>query len=254
MSLIIDNIDVVTKDDKKILDNFSLSIDDGTIHAIMGPNGVGKSTLSKVIMGSSDYSVISGDILFKGKSILNLDVDERSKMGIFLAMQSPISIDGVTNSEFLKTALSSKTGENVSIYKFVKLMETGMEELKMDATMMHRSINKDFSGGERKKNEILQMKILKPDFVILDEIDSGLDVDSLKVVADNINQYLKENPKTSILIITHYTHILDYIRPNHVHIIKNGKIVKSGNYNLAKEIEKNGFLCVNDVSETVSNE
>ena len=254
MSLIIDNIDVVTKDNKKILDNFSLHMEAGTIHAIMGPNGVGKSTLSKVIMGSSDYSVISGDIIFKDKSILNLDVDERSKMGIFLAMQSPISIDGVTNSEFLKTAISSKTGENVSIYKFVKLMEAGMEELKMDPDMMHRSINKDFSGGERKKNEILQMKILRPDFVILDEIDSGLDVDSLKVVADNINQYLKENPKTSVLIITHYTHILNYIRPNFVHIIKDGKIVKTGDYTLAKEIEKNGFLCVNDVSETTTNE
>ena len=254
MSLIIDNIDVVTKDNKKILDNFSLSIDSGTIHAIMGPNGVGKSTLSKVIMGSNDYNVISGDIIFKDKSILKLDVDERSKMGIFLAMQSPISIDGVTNSEFLKTALSSKTEENISIYQFVKLMEKGMEELKMDPTMMHRSINKDFSGGERKKNEILQMKILKPNFIILDEIDSGLDVDSLKVVTDNINSYLKDNPTTSVLIITHYSHILDYIKPDYVHVIKNGNIVKTGNYTLAKEIEENGFDCVNDIGGQKINE
>ena len=254
MSLIIDNIDVITKDDKKILDNFSLNIANGTIHAVMGPNGVGKSTLSKVIMGSSDYSVISGDILFKDKSILNLEVDERSKMGIFLAMQSPISIDGVTNSEFLKTALSSKSGENVSIYSFIKLMEAGMEELKMPSAMMHRSINKDFSGGERKKNEILQMKILKPNFIILDEIDSGLDVDSLKIVSDNVNSYLKENPDASVLIITHYSHILDYIKPDYVHVMKNGKIVKTGDYTLAKEIEKNGFDCVNDVSELVKDE
>ena len=215
----------------------------------MGPNGVGKSTLSKVIMGSKDYQVISGDIIFKDKSILNLDVDERSKMGIFLAMQSPISIDGVSNSEFLRTALSSKSDEKVNIYQFVKMMETYMDELKMDSVMLHRSINKDFSGGERKKNEILQMKVLKPDFIILDEIDSGLDVDSLKIVTDNINNYLKENPDVSILIITHYSHILDYIKPDYVHILKNGKVVKTGDIMLAKEIEENGFLCVNDISE-----
>ena len=249
MNLIIDNIDVVTKDNRKILDNFSLNIEKGTIHAIMGPNGVGKSTLSKVIMGSKDYQVISGDIIFKDKSILNLDVDERSKMGIFLAMQSPISIDGVSNSEFLRTALSSKSDEKVNIYQFVKMMETYMDELKMDSVMLHRSINKDFSGGERKKNEILQMKVLKPDFIILDEIDSGLDVDSLKIVTDNINNYLKENPDVSILIITHYSHILDYIKPDYVHILKNGKVVKTGDIMLAKEIEENGFLCVNDISE-----
>ena len=253
MSLIINNIDVVTKDGKKILDNFSLNIDGGSIHAIMGPNGVGKSTLSKIIMGSPDYEVISGDILYDGKSILNLEVDERSKLGIFLAMQSPISIDGVTNSEFLRTALSSRE-EKVNIYQFVKLMESNMEELKMDQDMMHRSINKDFSGGERKKNEILQMKILKPKFIILDEIDSGLDVDSLKVVTDNINSYLSDNPNTSVLIITHYSHILDYIKPDYVHILKDGNIIKTGDFSLAKEIEENGFSCVNDISGSVVNE
>lgn len=253
MSLIINNIDVVTKDGKKILDNFSLNIDGGSIHAIMGPNGVGKSTLSKIIMGSPDYEVISGDILYDDKSILNLEVDERSKLGIFLAMQSPISIDGVTNSEFLRTALSSRE-EKVNIYQFVKLMESNMEELKMDQGMMHRSINKDFSGGERKKNEILQMKILKPKFIILDEIDSGLDVDSLKVVTDNINSYLSDNPNTSVLIITHYSHILDYIKPDYVHILKDGNIIKTGDFSLAKEIEENGFSCVNDISGSVVNE
>ena len=253
MSLIINNIDVITKDGKKILDNFSLNIDGGSIHAIMGPNGVGKSTLSKIIMGSPDYEVISGDILYDGKSILNLEVDERSKLGIFLAMQSPISIDGVTNSEFLRTALSSRE-EKVNIYQFVKLMESNMEELKMDQDMMHRSINKDFSGGERKKNEILQMKILKPKFIILDEIDSGLDVDSLKVVTDNINSYLSDNPNTSVLIITHYSHILDYIKPDYVHILKDGNIIKTGDFSLAKEIEENGFSCVNDISGSVVNE
>ena len=147
MSLVINNIDVVTKDDKKILDNFSLTIEDGSIHAIMGPNGVGKSTLSKVIMGSSDYIVTGGDIIYNDESILNLQVDERSRKGIFLVMQSPLSIDGVSNSEFLKTALTSKMGNSIGIYQFIQLMEKGMKELKMDSAMMHRSINKDFSGG-----------------------------------------------------------------------------------------------------------
>lgn len=254
MSLFINNIDVETHDKKKILDNFSLTIEDGTIHAIMGPNGVGKSTLSKVIMGSNDYLVTGGDVLYNNESILNLDVDERSRKGIFLVMQSPLSIDGVTNSEFLKSALTSKTGETIGIYQFVKLMESAMKDLEMDPTMMHRSINKDFSGGERKKNEILQMKILKPSFIILDELDSGLDVDSLKIVCSNINNYLKENPNTSVLIITHYSRILDYIKPNYVHVMKNGKVIKTGNSSLAKQIEENGFECVNDISGTNSYE
>lgn len=254
MNLKIQNIDVVTKDDKKILDNFSLEINSGEIHAIMGPNGTGKSTLSKVIMGSHDYSIIKGDMFYNGESILDKDVDERSRLGIFLAMQSPLSIDGVTNSEFLKTALTSKTGENVGIYQFIKQMETAMNELKMDQTMMHRSINQDFSGGERKKNEILQMKILKPNFVVLDELDSGLDVDSLKIVCDNILAYKTLYPDTSFLIITHYSRILDYLKPDYVHVMKNGKIIKTGDFSLAKQIEEDGFQCVNDVNGNGINE
>lgn len=249
MSLVINNIDVVTKDDKKILDNFSLTIEDGSIHAIMGPNGVGKSTLSKVIMGSSDYIVTGGDIIYNDESILNLQVDERSRKGIFLVMQSPLSIDGVSNSEFLKTALTSKIGNSIGIYQFIQLMEKGMKELKMDPAMMHRSINKDFSGGERKKNEIFQMKLLKPKLIILDELDSGLDVDSLRIVCENINSYLKENKDTSVLMITHYPRILQYIKPKYVHIMMNGKIVKTGDYNLALEVEKNGYSKINNMSE-----
>ena len=254
MGLFIDNIDVVTKDDKKILDNFSLRILPGEIHAIMGPNGTGKSTLSKVIMGSSEYQVVHGDILYKDESILSLDVDERSRKGIFLAMQNPISIEGVSNSEFLRTAVNNKNGECIGIYPFIKLMESGMKDLKMDPSMMHRSINQDFSGGERKKNEILQMKLLKPEILILDELDSGLDVDSLKIVCDNINDYLKENPKTSVVMITHYSRILDYIKPNYVHVIKNGSIIKTGDFTLAKQIEEMGFDCVNSISENDSYE
>lgn len=253
MNLVIKDLEVVTKNqEKEILKNFSLTISSGEIHAIMGPNGTGKSTLSKVIMGSSDYQVIGGDILYNNTSILPLTVDERSRLGIFLAMQSPISIEGVTNSEFLRTALNARREENVGIYQFMKEMETGMKELKMDSKMMHRSINENFSGGERKKNEILQLKVLKPQFIILDELDSGLDVDSLKVVCDNILEYKKENPECSILIITHYTKILDYLIPNYVHIMKEGEIIKTGSASLAKQIEKNGFIIANSTSESMN--
>ena len=255
MNLVIKDLDVVTSNkEKEILKNFSLTMGPGEIHAIMGPNGTGKSTLSKVIMGSSDYQVVGGDILYNGTSILPLTVDERNRLGIFLAMQSPISIEGVTNSEFLRTALNSRREENVGIYQFMKEMETGMKDLKMDSTMMHRSINENFSGGERKKNEILQLKILKPQFIILDELDSGLDVDSLKVVCDNILDYQKENPECSILIITHYSKILDYLIPNYVHIMKEGEIKKTGSASLAKQIEKNGFMVANSMSELVHDE
>lgn len=249
MKFVIDKIDVCSKDGKEILKNFSLNINSGEVHVIMGPNGTGKSTLSKVIMGSNDYNVTKGDISLNDESILKLDTCLRSRKGIFLAMQSPISIEGVTNSEFLRTALSSKQGSNTPIFPFINMMEKAMNDLKMDSNMMHRSINQDFSGGERKKNEILQMKILKPNLIILDELDSGLDVDSLKIVCDNINDYLNENKDAAVLIITHYTKILDYIKPKFVHVMLNGKIAKSGSFSLAKEIEEKGFLCVNEVRE-----
>lgn len=254
MNFLIDNICVNSKDGKKILRDFSLSINPGEIHVIMGPNGTGKSTLSKVIMASSDYEATSGDILVNGESILSLNTTERSKKGIFLAMQSPLSIEGVTNSEFLRCALSSKEDRNVGIYEFIKVMEKAMSDLKMDSNMMHRSINQDFSGGERKKNEILQMKVLRPNLLILDELDSGLDVDSLKIVCDNILDYLKEYPNTSILMITHYTKILDYLHPNFVHVMKEGRIIKTGDFSLAKEIEEKGFGCVNEISEGTHHE
>lgn len=243
----IQSIDVETKDGKKILDRFSLTIKKGEIHAIMGPNGTGKSTLSKVLMGSEDYVVLSGDILYEGVSLLNTPVDERARKGIFLVNQNPVSIEGVTNSEFLKTALSSIRGENVGLYEFMKLMENSMKDLNMKDDMMHRSINQDFSGGERKKNEILQMKILKPKFVILDELDSGLDVDSLKIVCQNICEFLKENPDVSVLIITHYTRILKYLHPDFVHVMKNGKILETSDLSLAEKIEKFGYDGINSM-------
>lgn len=227
--------------DKKILNDFSLSINSGEIHAIMGPNGTGKSTLSRVILGDEKYTVSSGDILVDGKSILNLDTSERARLGIFVCFQNPISIDGISNSEFIRCAINSNNENPIGLYQFIKDIENNVDELKMDKSMIHRSLNSGFSGGERKKNEILQMKMLKPKFIIFDELDSGLDVDSLKVVCDNINDYLKENPNTSVLLITHYTRILEFIKPSYVHMMKDGKLTLSGDYELATKIEKHGY-------------
>ncbi len=239
--------------EKKILNDFSLTIEEGQTHVIMGPNGTGKSTLSHIIMGDPIYKLDSGDILFNNESILSLSPDQRANKGLFLSFQNPLSIEGVSNSEFLRTALAEKTGSKVGLFDFVKQMDQAMDDLKMDEKMLHRSINKGFSGGEKKKNEILQIKLLKPSFIILDEIDSGLDVDSLKIVGDNLKRYQKENPKVSILIITHYPRILDYIKPDFVHMMVHGKIVKTGNITLAKDIEQNGYR-LNDVSENDINE
>ncbi len=234
---------------KRLLDDFSLTIKEGEVHAIMGPNGTGKSTLSKVLMGHPAYTLESGEIFFNGESLLPLSTDERAKRGIFLAMQNPMSIEGVSNSEFLRTALSEKEGTHIGIFDFLQQMDQAIKDLNMDEKMLHRSINQGFSGGERKKNEILQMKLLKPSLIILDEIDSGLDVDSLKIVCENIQKYRIEYPKTSILLITHYPRILEYIKPDFVHMMMNGKIEKTGDLNFALEIEKNGYHGVNDMSE-----
>ena len=243
----------VLVNNKKVLNKLNLEINPGEIHVIMGPNGVGKSTLSKVLMGSEDYKVESGDILVDGKSIKDLETDERAKLGIFLAFQNPIDIEGVTNSEFLKVAINERREEPIGLYDFIHEMEQSFDELGLKKEMMHRSVNQNFSGGEKKKNEILQMKLLKPKFVILDELDSGLDVDSLKVVCDNVNSYLSDNPDTSVLMITHYQRILDYIKPDYIHILTNGHIVKTGDATLAKEIEEKGYKsfdnCVSLVSE-----
>jgi Fe-S cluster assembly ATP-binding protein len=240
MNLEINNL-FVHAEDKKILNDFNLVVKKSEIHAIMGPNGTGKSTLSKVIIGNDHYVIDKGDIKVDGKSIKDMPTYERARMGIFLCFQSPVSIDGISNSEFIRTAMNANTDKPVGLYSFIKDLETNIDNLKMDKDMMHRSLNQGFSGGERKKNEILQILMLKPKLIIFDELDSGLDVDSLKIVCDNINKYLKENPDTSVIFITHYTRILNYVKPTHVHMMNNGTIVKSGDFNLALEIEEKGY-------------
>ena len=243
----IDKLNVKIKDtDKKILKDFSLTIDKGEIHAIMGPNGVGKSTLSKAIMHHPDYVIESGSITYNGKTLNDLTTDEIARLGIYLLMQDPSIIDGVSNSEALRTALKER-GSDTNLYSFITKMKKELDSLNIPKDAMHRSINKGLSGGERKKNEVLGLKVLTPSFIILDELDSGLDVDSLKVVANNINDYLKENKDTSVLIITHYSRVLDLIKPDFVHEMKDGKIVKTGDISLAKQIEKTGFTGVNEV-------
>lgn len=231
----------VEVDKKIILDHFNLDIEMGSIHAVMGPNGVGKSTLSRVIMGDSRYHVIGGDILFDDESILRMLPDERSRKGIFLAMQSPMEIEGVSNQDFLRTAISQKNEEKVGLYQFIKECDAAVSDLDMHKDLIHRSLNVGFSGGEKKKNEVLQIKLLKPKFIILDELDSGLDVDSLRIVCENLKKYMKENPDTSMLIITHYSMILEYLKPDYVHILSNKRIVKTGDYHLVYDIEKNGY-------------
>lgn len=226
--------------EKFILNNFNIDIKEGEVHAIMGPNGAGKSTLSKVIMRDENYVVKKGTITFNDEDILKLSTDEVARLGIFLAMQYPISIEGVTNADMLRTAISIREKTNINLFKFINDLEKTYDELNFDKSKIHSSINEGLSGGERKKNEIIGMKMLKPKLIILDEIDSGVDVDNLKTIAENILNYKNEN-NSSILIITHYPHILNYIRPNYVHIMKDGKIIKTGDYNLALKIEKNGY-------------
>lgn len=230
----------VSINQKEILKDFNLKINEGEIHVIMGPNGTGKSTLSKVIMGDNHYQITKGSILYKGKEINHMTPDERARMGIFMAMQMPTEIEGVSEADFLRTALHEKEREQFHLMHFIRRQEQIVQKLGMDKNMIHRSLNEGFSGGEKKKNEILQMYLLEPSFVILDEIDSGLDVDSLRIVGESIMDYYQEK-KPAILIITHYQRLLNYIKPDYVHIMENGCIQKTGDANLVVQIEKEGF-------------
>ena len=232
-----------TIDNKSILNGLSLDINPGEVHAIMGPNGSGKSTLANVLAGNEDYEVNSGKIIFKDQDLFELNIEERAQLGIFLAFQYPVEIPGVNITPFLQASLNSRlknqNKEELDSLSFAKLLRGKAEELGISTDMLKRSINTGFSGGEKKRYEILQMSVLNPEFTIFDETDSGLDVDALKIVTEGINKF--KNKNNSFLIITHYQKLLDYIRPDFVHVMRNGKIVESGDITLASEIEESGY-------------
>ena len=231
----------VSVEGKEILKGVNLEMETGEFHVIMGPNGTGKSTLASTIMGHYKYEVTEGEILLDGEDVLKMTVDERSRKGLFLAMQYPSEIAGVTNSDFIKSAMQARLGkdERISLFKFIKSLDTAVKELKMREDLPQRYVNEGFSGGEKKRNEILQMKLLKPKFAILDEIDSGLDVDALKIVGENVNN-MKSND-FGALIITHYERLLDYLSIDKVHVLINGKIVADGGLELITKIDQEGY-------------
>src|SRR6056300_577119 len=237
----------VSINDNKILKKLNLTINKGEIHAIMGPNGSGKSTFSKVLAGHPAYSVLAGDILFKGSSILDLEPEERSHLGIFLAFQYPIEIPGVSNEDFLRLAYNSKqkfyNKPEVDPIQFLSIINEKLEFVNMSPLFLSRNVNEGFSGGEKKRNEILQMVLLDSELSILDETDSGLDIDALKIISNGINTFMDSDK--AIILITHYQRLLDYIKPDFVHVMQNGKIIKTGNSELAKELERKGYEWLN---------
>jgi Fe-S cluster assembly ATP-binding protein len=227
----------------EILKDLNLTVNRGEIHAIMGPNGSGKSTFSKVIAGHPAYQVLSGDIFFKNQNILNLEPDERSHLGIFLAFQYPIEIPGVSNEDFLRLAYNSKLKSNnkneIDPIEFLSVIDEKLKIIDMSSTFLSRNVNEGFSGGEKKRNEILQMALLDPELAILDETDSGLDIDALKIISKGINNFMNKNK--AIILITHYQRLLDYVKPDYIHVMQDGKIIKTGNAQLAEELEKKGY-------------
>ncbi|EEU21590.1 Fe-S cluster assembly ATPase SufC [Lactobacillus mulieris] len=233
-------------EEKQILKGLNLKMSTGEIHAIMGPNGTGKSTLSSTIMGDAKYHINSGDILLNGESILDWPVDQRARAGLFLAMQYPAEIPGVTNAEFVKAAVNARRPKNdpVPMGEFMKELQTTLKTLDMTMEMAGRYLNQGFSGGEKKRNEIMQMMMIKPSFAILDEIDSGLDIDALKVVSRGVN--LMRGDNFGALLITHYQRLLNYIEPDFVHVMMGGKIVKTGDASLAKRLENEGYAKLRD--------
>lgn len=236
----------VSIEDKQILKGVNLVMNTGEIHAIMGPNGTGKSTLSQAIMGHPSYAITQGQVLLDGQDVTEMEVDERARAGLFLAMQYPSEIAGITNAEFMRAAINARRPEDdkISVMNFIKKLDEKMEILNMPEEMAERYLNEGFSGGEKKRNEILQLMMIEPKFAILDEIDSGLDIDALKVVSKGVN--LMAGPDFGVLIITHYQRLLNYVHPTFVHVMMDGRIVKSGDASLAKRLEAEGYRGIRD--------
>lgn len=230
----------VNVEDKEILKGVNLEINSGEIHALMGPNGHGKSTLLSVVMGHPAYTVTSGSIEFDGQDVLEMEVDERSQAGLFLGMQYPQEVPGVTNSDFMKAAMNSRREKPIGLFEFVKKMEGAINRLDMKENLAHRYLNEGFSGGEKKRNEILQMILLQPKIAMLDEIDSGLDVDALHLVADVVNETVREQ-ESGVLIVSHYERFFQQIHPTHTHVMINGKIVHSSDGSLVNKIDNEGY-------------
>ncbi len=241
MSLVIKDLHASLEDGTEILKGVSLEIPKGEVHAIMGPNGSGKSTLSKVIAGHEGYEVTSGTVTLDGENILEMEIDERSRAGVFLAFQYPAEVPGVSNANFIRAALQARLpkGEEIDAVAYYKDLYSKMDLLEMDRKFTARAVNEGFSGGEKKRNEILQMMMLEPKYCILDETDSGLDIDALKIVSKGVNAMRSED--RGMLMITHYQRLLDYIKPDHVHVMADGRIVKSGGADLALELEDKGY-------------
>jgi Fe-S cluster assembly ATP-binding protein len=233
----------VTVEGKQILKGINLHVDAGEVHAIMGPNGSGKSTLARALSGHPQYEVTSGEVIFEGKDLLDMDPDERARDGVFMAFQYPVEIAGVNNAYFLKAAVNAKRKHEgqpeLDAMEFMQLIKEKSKLLDIDQSMLSRAVNEGFSGGEKKRNEIFQMALLEPKLAILDETDSGLDIDALKLVASGVNAM--RNPKRAIIVVTHYQRLLDYIIPDYVHVLSAGRIVKSGGKELALELEKKGY-------------
>ena len=243
MSLVIKDLKV-SVDGEMILHGINLEVKKGEVHALMGSNGSGKSTLANTLMGNPKYKLEGGQILLDGKDITEIEVDERARLGLFMSFQYPNEINGITIANFLRAAYNACKGENISVFAFREMLEEKMALLKMDKKFADRYLNEGFSGGEKKRTEILQMAILQPNIAVLDETDSGLDIDALKTVASGVNSLL--GPDMGVLIITHYQRLLNYIKPDHVHILVDGKIVKSGDAELAKELEAKGYAMVKE--------